>query len=79
MAPNSIKIISLNLNKVDKSLLLIYISIIRFSRGEEAINSFFIFREVLSIVVNPIFRVDVIISIDIKRTRVGFVFRVRLR
>jgi hypothetical protein len=78
VALSFIEIASLSLNRVGKSLLLMYTSTVHFSKEEEAINSFFIFREALFIVVNPIFRVDVIISVDIRRTRAGFVFKVRL-
>jgi hypothetical protein len=79
VALSSIKIASLNLNKVDKSSLLIYTNTVRFSRGEETINSFFIFRETLSIVVDLIFGVDVMINVNIRRTRARFIFKVRLR
>jgi hypothetical protein len=78
VALSFIEIASLNLNRVGKSSLLIYTSTIRFSRGEEAIDLFFIFREALSTVVDLMFRADVITSADIRRTEAGFVFEVRL-
>jgi hypothetical protein len=79
VALSSIEIASLSLNKVGKSSLSIYTSTVRFSRGEEAIDSFFIFGEALSTVVDPVFRADVMTGADIRRTGAGFIFKVRLR
>jgi hypothetical protein len=56
-----------------------YISTVRFSRGEEVINSFFIFGEALSIIVDLVFEADIMTNVDIRRIGAGFIFRVRLR
>jgi hypothetical protein len=79
VALGSVEIASLSLNRVGKSSPSMYTSTVRFSRGEEAVDSFFIFGEALSAVVDPVFGVDVMTGADIRRTGAGFVFEVRLR